>query len=477
MTTVVSIKFKNRGKSYFFDPGTLEIHAGDKLIVETANGLEIADCVRMPHSVPDEAVVPPLRPVVRVATASDLRTAELNKIREQEALRICKQKVLDHKLDMKLIEAECNFEGNKTTFYFTSDGRVDFRDLVKDLAGIFRNRIELRQIGVRDEAKMLGGLGLCGRPYCCHQYMDDFKPVSTKMAKVQNLSLNPTKISGSCGRLMCCLRYEQEAYEDLVKHVPRQGAFVETIDGYGVATGVDLLRQTVKVRLDGDDDSIHLYKAREVAQVPGGRPKDGETPAKVLVYIPGPEDEMETEPDPAPQKSGWEVPAFEEATVPEVLTQKSIAVEDRDERQAKHSRNNRPSKHGQSAEGKKHGKPENENTGKKQPTMNSRKEVSEKRGDNEENRPEPGNTAGEYKAVKVEVRRSASSHHRRKPSSNGNTTAVSAQESGRPQGTKSRGEKAEKKEGEKPQNSGHHHIHRHRRGSKPGTKPSGQKPE
>ena len=197
---------------------------------------------------------------------------------------------------MKLVDVECNFEGNKTMFFFTSDGRVDFRELVKDLAGIFRNRIELRQIGVRDEAKMLGGLGICGRPFCCSQFIEEFQPVSTKMAKVQSMSLNPGKISGSCGRLMCCLRYEQEAYEELTKNVPKQGAFVETPAGYGIVTQVNLLRQMVKVKLDGEgDDTVKTYRAVEVAAVPGGRPKDGETPPSVLKYIPEPEEEEEEE--------------------------------------------------------------------------------------------------------------------------------------------------------------------------------------
>ena len=240
MVEIVSVKFKKRGKCYYFDPGALKIKTGDKVIVETSKGLEIADCCRGNHEIADNAVVQPLRPVVRIATADDLRIEELNRRREREAFEICRKKIAEHGLDMKLVDVECNFEGNKTLFFFTSDGRVDFRELVKDLAGIFRNRIELRQIGVRDEAKMVGGLGICGRPYCCSKFLDDFQPVSTKMAKVQSLSLNPTKISGSCGRLMCCLRYEQEAYEDLLKHVPKQGAFVETKDGYGTAVQVNL---------------------------------------------------------------------------------------------------------------------------------------------------------------------------------------------------------------------------------------------
>ena len=314
MIEVVSIKFKNRGKCYFFAPNGLEIRSGDKVIVDTAKGLEIADCSRGNHMVEDTAVVQPLRGVVRIATHDDLRVEEINKKREKEAFGICEEKIAEHGLDMKLVDVECNFEGNKTTFYFTSSGRVDFRELVKDLAGIFRNRIELRQIGVRDETKMLGGIGICGRPYCCSQFLEDFQPVSTKMAKVQSLSLNPAKISGACGSLMCCLRYEQGAYEDLVKKVPKQGAFVETIDGYGTAVQVNLLRQTVKVKLDSDtDDSLHLYKANELCAVPGGRPKDGEEPPHVLHYVP-----EEPEEEPVEEKDEWDLPSI---VVPEPKTE------------------------------------------------------------------------------------------------------------------------------------------------------------
>ena len=294
MTEVISVKFKNRGKSYFFSPAGKAVKTGQQVIVETSKGLEIADCCHGNHMVEDTAVVQPLRPVIRIATDDDRRVAEYNKKREKEAFDICKAKIEEHGLDMKLVDVECNFEGTKTMFFFTSDGRVDFRELVKDLAGIFRNRIELRQIGVRDEAKMLGGLGICGRPFCCSKFLDDFQPVSTKMAKVQSMSLNPSKISGSCGRLMCCLRYEQEAYEELVKNVPKQGAFVETPAGYGTVTQVNLLRQLVKVKLDGEgDDTVKTYRAIEVATVPGGRPKDGEAPPSVLKYIPVPEVEEE----------------------------------------------------------------------------------------------------------------------------------------------------------------------------------------
>ena len=333
MIDVVSIKFKNRGKCYFFDPNGLDIKTGDKVIVETSKGLEIADCSRGNHPVEDTTVVQPLRPVVRIATRDDLRVAEINKQREKEAFQICQKKIAEHGLDMKLVDVECNFEGNKTMFFFTSDGRVDFRELVKDLAGIFRNRIELRQIGVRDEAKMIGGLGICGRPYCCNQFLDEFQPVSTKMAKVQSLSLNPAKISGSCGRLMCCLRYEQEAYEDLVKKVPKQGAFVETKDGYGTAVQVNLLRQTVKVKLDNDtDDTLRLFKANELAAVPGGRPKDGETPPSVLKYVPEPEEEE--------AEDEWALPVF---VTPEVQPE-PVKVEETEKKRSSRNRRNRGAK-------------------------------------------------------------------------------------------------------------------------------------
>ncbi len=307
MTEVVSIRFKNRGKAYFFAPAGIAVPEGADVIVETAKGLELGQCSRANHYVVDERVVQPLRAVVRLATAADKRVADINKNREKEAFGICQKKILEHGLDMKLVDVECSFEGNKTTFFFTSDGRVDFRELVKDLAGVFRNRIELRQIGVRDEAKMLGGLGICGRPFCCSQFLEDFQPVSTKMAKVQSMSLNPTKISGTCGRLMCCLRYEEEAYEDLLKSVPKQGTFVETPDGYGQVSQVTLLRRKVKVRMDGNgEEAVKSYGADDVAVVPGGRPKPGEKPPEILKYRPV----KEKEPEDAEVVDFWKAPSL-----------------------------------------------------------------------------------------------------------------------------------------------------------------------
>lgn len=367
MTEVISVKFKNRGKSYYFSTNGKSVKTGQQVIVETSKGLEIADCIRGNHEVEDDTVIQPLRPVVRLATRDDLRVAEINKQREKEAFEICRKKIAEHGLDMKLVDVECNFEGNKTMFFFTSDGRVDFRELVKDLAGIFRNRIELRQIGVRDEAKMLGGIGICGRPFCCNQFIDEFQPVSTKMAKMQSMSLNPGKISGSCGRLMCCLRYEQEAYEELTKNVPKQGAFVETPAGYGIVTQVNLLRQMVKVKLDGEgDDTVKTYRAVEVAAVPGGRPKDGETPPSVLKYIPEPEEEEEEEAD------EWKLPELFAADSGEEAQEDAAA-------QKKRSRSRRSRRGGK--------KP----NGEAKPKLQTEQEASAREGKKPEAGPKPRN--------------------------------------------------------------------------------------
>ena len=315
MTEVITIKFRGRGKAYFFDPAGVTAAPGEQLVVETSKGMELGTVLESNHMVEDSDTVQPLRPVVRKATADDLRVADINRSREAEAFDICKDMIRKHKLEMKLVDVECSFEGNKILFFFTADGRVDFRELVKDLAGVFRTRIELRQIGVRDEAKMLGGLGICGRPFCCHQFLDDFQPVSTKMAKTQSMSLNPVKISGTCGRLMCCLRYEQEAYEDLVKHVPRNGAFVQTVDGYGSVTLVNLLRQSVKVRLDGTgDDTVRTYTVDQIAEVPGGRPPEGEPLPQVLHYVPKPKEE--------PEADQWSMPQL----IPEDYTEPAPAA-------------------------------------------------------------------------------------------------------------------------------------------------------
>ena len=271
MTTVVSVRFRSGCKTYFFDPRELTVEAGQDIIVETAQGPEFAQCSQGNHEVPDQQVVQPLRAVLRIATDNDRHTAAYNRGREKEAFEICQKKIAQHKLEMKLVRVECSFDGSKILFFFTADGRVDFRELVKDLAGVFRARIELRQIGVRDEAKMLGGLGICGRPFCCTQFMDEFLPVSIKMAKTQNLSLNPTKISGTCGRLMCCLKYEQDAYEDAVKRMPKNDSFVLTPDGPGNVSDVNLLKETVNVRLDDRTDGSRCYHNCEVCVLRNGK--------------------------------------------------------------------------------------------------------------------------------------------------------------------------------------------------------------
>ena len=271
MTTVISVRFRSGCKTYFFDPGDVQVQTGDHVIVETAQGLEYAQCTMGNHPVDDCCVIQPLRPMVRVATENDRRTAAHNRAREKEAFDICQKKILQHKLEMKLVRVECSFDGSKILFFFTADGRVDFRELVKDLASVFRARIELRQIGVRDEAKMIGGLGICGRPFCCAQFLDDFVPVSIKMAKTQSLSLNPTKISGTCGRLMCCLKYEQDAYEDALKRMPKNDSFVQTPDGLGNVCEVNVLRETMKVRLDEKPDSPRCYHNCEVCVLRNGK--------------------------------------------------------------------------------------------------------------------------------------------------------------------------------------------------------------
>ena len=255
MTEIISVKFKENGRAYSFDPAGIKAEQGEYVIVETQNGIEIGTVSAANHEVAKDAIVKPLKKVIRKATEKDMARREDNKRKEKEAFGICEELILAHKLDMKLVEVEYSFDANKIVFFFTSDGRVDFRELVKDLASRFHTRIELRQIGVRDEAKMLGGLGICGRPYCCKQFLNDFQPVSIKMAKEQGLSLNPTKISGSCGRLMCCLKYEQDAYEYLNSLTPSVGSTVKTPEGNAVVTEVNLITGYLTVRLS-DSDSL-----------------------------------------------------------------------------------------------------------------------------------------------------------------------------------------------------------------------------
>lgn len=268
MVEVVGIRFKSVGKIYYFAPGNIEFEKGDFAVVETVRGTEIGEVMLTNRKIPEENIVSPLKPVLRKATDEDIKKIDKIKEKEKKAFDICLEKINYHKLDMHLVDVEYTFDENKILFYFTAEGRVDFRELVKSLASVFKTRIELRQIGVRDEAKMLGGIGVCGRPICCNSFLGDFQPVSIKMAKEQNLSLNPTKISGTCGRLMCCLKYEQSTYEEMLKFVPRVDAIVETPDGRGTVIDNNVLSGLVKVKIDrGDDSIINVYDAKNVVTI------------------------------------------------------------------------------------------------------------------------------------------------------------------------------------------------------------------
>ena len=278
LATVCDIQFRNACKIYYFDPNGMTLKAGDAVIIDTARGPEFGSCVRGNHEVSAREIVPPLRPVLRLATEQDKKINADNRGREKRAYEICQQKIGELGLDMQLQSVEYAFDGSKILFFFTADGRVDFRELVKSLASVLRTRIELRQIGVRDKAKMVGGLGICGRPFCCREFLDDFQPVSIKMAKTQNLSLNPTKISGTCGRLMCCLNYEQEAYEDLLRTSPKVESFVDTPDGRGTVTDVNLLKQSVHVRLEKQPDTLVCHKNCDICVLRSGKGKKTDEP-------------------------------------------------------------------------------------------------------------------------------------------------------------------------------------------------------
>jgi cell fate regulator YaaT (PSP1 superfamily) len=278
---VVDIQFRPGQKVYYFDPAGLNLQVGDHVIIETARGPEYGICAGGNHTIPQKDVVAPLRSVLRVANEQDEKCVEENRAKEKKAYEICLQKIDEHGLDMQLVSVECAFDGSKILFFFTADERVDFRELVKNLASIFHTRIELRQIGVRDKAKMVGGLGICGRPFCCVSFLDDFQPVSIKMAKTQNLSLNPTKISGTCGRLMCCLKYEQDAYEDLLRRIPKEESFVDTPEGRGTVIEVNLLRQQVKVRTEDAPETVSVFSNEDIAVLRNGKAKKNDPPIPV----------------------------------------------------------------------------------------------------------------------------------------------------------------------------------------------------
>ncbi len=275
---VVDIQFRPGQKVYFFAPAGLTLHTGDHVIIDTARGPEFGICAAGNHRIPEKDIVSPLRSVLRLANKQDEAVIEENRKKEESAFNTCVKMIEEHGLDMQLVSAECAFDGSKIIFFFTADERVDFRELVKNLASAFHTRIELRQIGVRDKAKMVGGLGICGRPFCCASFLDDFQPVSIKMAKTQNLSLNPTKISGTCGRLMCCLKYEQDAYEDLLRTAPKMDSFVDTPEGRGTVVEVDLLRQRVKVRMEDAPETISVFPNADIAVLRSGKAKKNDPP-------------------------------------------------------------------------------------------------------------------------------------------------------------------------------------------------------
>lgn len=272
MAEVIGVRFKEVGKIYYFDPAGEKLNNGDLVIVETARGIECGEVALKNHEVSEDQIVFPLKKMLRVATKDDKKRLKKNKDKEKEALKICEQKILEHKLNMKLVDVEYTFDNSKILFYFTADGRVDFRALVKDLASVFKTRIELRQIGVRDEAKMLGGLGVCGKPFCCSSFLGEFQPVSIKMAKDQGLSLSPSKISGTCGRLMCCLKYEEDAYIDMLKRTPKIGAIVKTPLGRGLVVETNLLSSSLKVKMDNtpDDAAPQAFKVKDVKIIKDG---------------------------------------------------------------------------------------------------------------------------------------------------------------------------------------------------------------
>ena len=275
---VVDIQFRPGQKIYFFAPGGFTCRAGDHVIIDTARGPEYGICAGGNHYIPQKDVVAPLRSVMRIANEQDEKIILENRAKEKKAHEVCLQRIDELGLDMQLVSAEVAFDGSKILFFFTADERVDFRELVKNLASTFHTRIELRQIGVRDKAKMVGGLGICGRPFCCASFLDDFQPVSIKMAKTQNLSLNPTKISGTCGRLMCCLKYEQDAYEDLLRRTPKEESFVDTPEGRGTVVGIQLLRQQVKVQMEASPETVHTFHIEEIAVLRNGKAKKSDPP-------------------------------------------------------------------------------------------------------------------------------------------------------------------------------------------------------
>ena len=381
---VVDIQFRPGQKIYYFDPAGIPCKAGDHVIIDTARGPEYGICAGGNHKIPSSDVVAPLRCVLRLATEQDEKTAAQNQETEKRAFAVCMEKVQEYQLDMQLVSAECAFDGSKILFFFTADERVDFRELVKVLASTFHTRIELRQIGVRDKARMVGGLGICGRPFCCSSFLDDFQPVSIKMAKTQNLSLNPTKISGTCGRLMCCLKYEQDAYEDLLRTSPKLESFVDTPDGRGTVVEVDLLRQRVKVRMEDNFESTGIYANADIAVLRNGKAKKTDPPIPAdLAPISGGKRrrrfiELEEKPEPVMLDSiklrySEETIAEEQPIIPETVEE---AAGEQQNRQGKHRR--RRGK-GKPAGEQREAQPKKESAAKKEHVPQTKKDAAPKK--------------------------------------------------------------------------------------------------
>ncbi len=341
---VVDIQFRPGQKVYYFGPAGLTLRAGDHVIIDTARGPEYGICTGGNHRIPEKDIVSPLRCVLRIATRQDETIMEENRKKEEESFNTCQKMIEEQGLDMQLVSAECAFDGSKIIFFFTADERVDFRELVKNLASAFHTRIELRQIGVRDKAKMVGGLGICGRPFCCASFLDDFQPVSIKMAKTQNLSLNPTKISGTCGRLMCCLKYEQEAYEDLLRTAPKAESFVDTPEGRGTVVEVDLLRQRVKVRMENQPEVISTFANADIAILRSGKAKKNDPPIPddlAPISGSGKRRRKETPEEEYPKFESYQV-RYNDGTVEEALVLPEEPQEEAPAAESKsHSRRNR----------------------------------------------------------------------------------------------------------------------------------------
>jgi len=421
---VVDIQFRPGQKVYYFDPAGLKIQAGDHVIIDTARGDEYGICTGGNHQIPTRDVVSPLRPVLRLANAQDEKIAAENHAKEKKAYEVCMQKIQEHGLDMQLVSAEVAFDGSKILFFFTADERVDFRELVKNLASVFHTRIELRQIGVRDKAKMVGGLGICGRPFCCASFLDDFQPVSIKMAKTQNLSLNPTKISGTCGRLMCCLKYEQDAYEDLLRTSPKAESFVDTPDGRGTIIEVNLLRQQVKVKMELQPEVIGTYANSEIAVLRSGKAKKTDPPIPAdLAPISGNGKRVRKEPEPEerrfldPIRFRYSTETIvEEPEEEPVITEAPVAEEAEPHHSSRRSRNRRK---GGKPKAEEQAAPKTEQAEKpaskpKKPKAEPKKEKPEQKKTEpkaENSKPEASKAEGEQ--AKKPHRRNH--HHRRKP--------------------------------------------------------------